>query len=216
MDEAEELISTAAQSILGTYNVTWQGETIDLSPGWERLTMAEAVKRHTGVDFMSFTSTEDAVAAAKSVGVKMPDGKAPSWGGLLYECFDQRVEEKLIQPVFITEHPVEVSPLAKRKASDPRLTERAEGFICHSEICNLFSELNDPIDQRERFQRQAELRAGGDVEAGMMDEDYLMALEYGLPPTGGIGIGIDRVVMMLTGRDSIRDVLFFPTMKPEA
>ncbi|MDR0916461.1 MAG: lysine--tRNA ligase [Oscillospiraceae bacterium] len=214
MDEAEELISTAAQSILGTYNVTWQGEEIDLSPPWKRQTMAEAVLEHTGIDFMGFTSTDDAVRAAKSIGVSMPDGKEPSWGGLLYECFDQRVEEKLIQPVFITDHPIEVSPLAKRKPSDPRLTERAEGFICRNEICNLFSELNDPIDQRERFQRQADLRAGGDVEAGMMDEDYLTALEYGLPPTGGIGIGIDRVVMLLTGRDSIRDVLLFPTMRP--
>ncbi|MDR2502104.1 MAG: lysine--tRNA ligase, partial [Oscillospiraceae bacterium] len=172
------------------------------------------VKSHTGVDFMSFISVEDAAAAAKSIGVKLPDGKDPTWGGFLYECFDRCVEDKLIQPVFITDHPVEVSPLSKRKPGDPRLTERAECFICGSEVCNLFSELNDPVDQRERFARQAALRAGGDAEAGMMDEDFLTALEYGLPPTGGIGIGIDRVVMMLTDSSSIRDVLLFPTMKP--
>ncbi|MDR0862887.1 MAG: lysine--tRNA ligase [Oscillospiraceae bacterium] len=214
MDMFEELLTTAAHDILGTYQVEWQGEQIDLTPGWERLTMAEAVKKYTGVDFYAFTSTEDAVAAAKTIGVKMPDGKEPSWGDLLYECFDQRVEEKLIQPVFITEHPVEVSPLAKRKPSDPRLTERFEAFICHSEMANAFSELNDPIDQRARFQRQADLRRAGDLEAGMMDDDFINALEYGMPPTGGIGIGVDRCVMMLTGKPSVRDVLLFPTMKP--
>jgi len=214
MDLFEELLSSAAMKLLGTYEVEWQGEKIDLKPGWPRLTMAEAVKRYLGVDFMSFTSTEDAVAAAKSVGVEMPEGKEPSWGGLLYECFDQKVEEKLIQPTFIIDHPVEVSPLAKRKPSDKRLTERFELFICHSEMGNAFSELNDPLDQRERFQRQVELRAKGDEEAGMMDEDFLNALEYGMPPTGGLGIGIDRCVMLLTGSSSIRDVILFPTMKP--
>ncbi|MDR3277394.1 MAG: lysine--tRNA ligase [Oscillospiraceae bacterium] len=214
MDEFEELLSSAALSILGTYKTVWQGEEIDLSPGWQRLTMADAVKQYAGVDFMAFTSARDAVAAAKSIGVKLPEGKEPSWGGLLYECFDQRAEEKLIQPVFITEHPVEVSPLAKRKVSDPRLTERFELFICKNEMGNAFSELNDPIDQRARFQRQAELRRAGDDEAGMMDEDFLNALEYGMPPTGGIGIGVDRCVMLLTGSDTIRDVLLFPTMKP--
>ncbi|MDR3310132.1 MAG: lysine--tRNA ligase [Oscillospiraceae bacterium] len=213
MDDAEELISSAALEILKTYKIEWQGERINLRPPWKRQTMAEAVLEHTGIDFMRFTSAKDAVAAAKRIGVEPPDGKAPSWGAMLFECFDRRVEEKLIQPTFITDHPVEVSPLAKRKPSDPRLTERAEGFICRSEICNLFSELNDPVDQRERFEAQARARAGGDLEAGMMDEDFLVALEYGLPPTGGIGIGIDRAVMMLTGRDSIRDVLLFPTMR---
>jgi lysyl-tRNA synthetase class 2 len=214
MDLTEELLSGAANDILGTYNVSWQGEELDLTPGWPRLSMAEAVKRYTGVDFMSFSSTEDAVKAAASLGVKMADGKKPSWGDLLYECFDQRVEEKLIQPVFIIDHPVEISPLAKRKPSDPRLTERFELFICRNEMGNAFSELNDPIDQKQRFVRQAELRKAGDDEASMMDDDYINALEYGMPPTGGLGIGIDRCVMMLTNNASIRDVLLFPTMKP--
>jgi lysyl-tRNA synthetase class 2 len=176
--------------------------------------MADAVKEHTGVDFMSIEGTEDAVSAAAGIGVKMPDGKAPSWGDLLYECFDQRVEDKLIQPVFITDYPVEVSPLAKKKPSDPRLTERFELFICRNEMANAFSELNDPIDQKQRFLRQAALRSAGDQEAAMMDDDYINALEYGMPPTGGMGIGIDRCVMMLTNNSSIRDVLLFPTMKP--
>ena len=163
---------------------------------------------------MSFTTTEDAVKAAAGIGVKMPEDKEPSWGDLLFECFDQRAEDKLIQPVFIIDHPVEVSPLAKRKPSDPRLTERFELFICRNEMGNAFSELNDPIDQKQRFQRQAAMRASGDDEAGMMDEDFITALEYGMPPTGGLGIGIDRCVMMLTNNSSIRDVLLFPTMKP--
>ena len=214
MDLFEALLSGAAMGILGTYEAAWQGETLDLTPGWPRLSMAEAVKQYTGVDFMSFTTTEAAVKAAASIDVKMPDGKAPTWGGLLYECFDQRVEEKLIQPVFIIDHPVEVSPLAKRKPSDPRLTERFELFICRNEMGNAFSELNDPIDQKQRFMRQVELRKAGDDEAGMMDDDYINALEYGMPPTGGLGIGIDRCVMMLTNNSSIRDVLLFPTMKP--
>ncbi len=214
MDLFEELLSSAAMKVLGTYTVEWQGETLNLTPGWPRLSMAEAVKQYTGIDFMSFSTTEDAVKAAASIGVKMPDGKTPTWGDLLYECFDQRVEEKLIQPVFIIDHPVEVSPLAKRKPSDPRLTERFELFICRNEMGNAFSELNDPIDQKQRFMRQVELRKAGDDEAGMMDDDYINALEYGMPPTGGLGIGIDRCVMMLTNNASIRDVLLFPTMKP--
>jgi lysyl-tRNA synthetase class 2 len=214
MDLFEDLLSSAALKLLGSYKAQWQGEEIDLTPGWPRLTMAQAVKQHTGIDFMSFTSTEDAVKAAASIGVKMPNGKAPSWGDLLYECFDQKVEDKLIQPVFIIDHPVEVSPLAKRKPSDPRLTERFELFICRNEMGNAFSELNDPIDQKQRFQRQVALRSAGDDEAGMMDEDYINALEYGMPPTGGLGIGIDRCVMLLTNNSSIRDVLLFPTMKP--
>ena len=214
MDLLEELLASAAMDILGGYTLEWQNTQLDLTPGWPRITMADAVLEHTGVDFMSFESTEDAVKAAAAIGVKMPEGKDPSWGDLLFECFDQRVESKLIQPVFIIDHPVEVSPLAKKKASDPRLTERFELFICRSEIGNAFSELNDPIDQRQRFARQAALRSAGDDEAGMMDEDFINALEYGMPPTGGLGIGIDRCVMMLTNNSSIRDVLLFPTMKP--
>lgn len=214
MDLFEELLSSAAMEILGTYEITWQGEHINLAPGWERLTMADAVKKYLGIDFMSVTSDEEAVSLAKSVGVEIPKEKEKTWGNALYECFDQKVEEKLIQPTFITMHPVDVSPLAKRSPQDPRLTERFELFICHSEMGNAFSELNDPIDQKQRFQKQVELRKMGDAEASMMDEDYITALEYGLPPTGGLGIGIDRCVMMLTGVDSIREVILFPTMKP--
>ena len=213
MDLFEDLLSGAAMEILGTYDIEWQGEKISLAPGFRRMTMAEAVKEYLGVDFMAIDSDAEAVAAAKSVGVDM-DGVEPTWGHALYECYDQKVEEKMIQPTFITMHPVDVSPLAKRSPKDPRLTERFELFICRSEMGNAFSELNDPIDQKQRFQKQVELRAGGDDEAGMMDEDFINALEYGMPPTGGLGIGIDRCVMMLTGSDSIRDVILFPTMKP--
>ena len=215
MDLFEDLLSGAARDILGTYDVEWQGEKISLAPGFRRMTMAEAVKEHLGVDFMAIGSDEEAVAAARSVGVDM-DGVEPTWGHALYECYDQKVEEKMIQPTFITMHPVDVSPLAKRSPKDPRLTERFELFVCRSEMGNAFSELNDPIDQRQRFQKQAELRAKGDDETEMMDEDFLTALEYGMPPTGGLGIGIDRCVMLLTGSDSIRDVILFPTMKPQS
>ena len=213
MDLFEDLLSGAAMSILGTYECNWQGETIDLTPGWQRLTMAEAVKKYVGVDFMTIEGDAEAVAAAKAAGVDM-DKAEPTWGHALYESFDQLVEEKLIQPTFITMHPVDVSPLAKRSPKDHRLTERFELFICRSEMGNAFSELNDPIDQKQRFQKQVELRAKGDDEAGMMDDDFINALEYGMPPTGGLGIGIDRCVMLLTGMNSIRDVILFPTMKP--
>ena len=214
MDLFEELLSGAAMEILGTYDVNWLDHDISLAPPFRRMTMAEAVKEYLGVDFMSITSDEEAVAAAKSVGVDM-DKVEPTWGHALYECFDQKVEEKMIQPTFITMHPVDVSPLAKRSPADPRLTERFELFICCSEMGNAFSELNDPIDQKQRFLKQVELRAKGDDEAGMMDDDFINALEYGMPPTGGLGIGIDRCVMLLTGCSSIRDVILFPTMKPE-
>ncbi len=214
MDLFEDLLSSAAQKLLGTYQVQWQGEDIDLTPGWPRMPMHEAVKQYCGIDFMTIGSDEEAVAAAKSIGVDLPETADKTWGNALYECFDQKVEEKLIQPTFITMHPVDVSPLAKRSPKDPRLTERFELFICHSEMGNAFSELNDPIDQRQRFQKQVEMRDKGDDEAGMMDEDFLTALEYGMPPTGGLGIGIDRCVMLLTGADTIRDVILFPTMKP--
>ena len=213
MDLFEDLLSGAAMSILGTYKCRWQEQDIDLTPGWERLTMAEAVKKYVGVDFMAIEGDEAAVAAAKAAGVDM-EKVEPTWGHALYETFDQLVEEKLIQPTFITMHPVDVSPLAKRSPKDPRLTERFELFICRSEMGNAFSELNDPIDQKGRFLKQVELRDKGDDEAGMMDDDFINALEYGMPPTGGLGIGIDRCVMLLTGMNSIRDVILFPTMKP--
>ena len=214
MDLFEELLSSAAKDILGTYQLQWLGEHVDLTPGWPRMTMAEAVKQYLGVDFMAISTDEEAEALAKSVGVVLGPEKDHTWGNFLYECFDQKVEEKLIQPTFITMHPVDVSPLAKRSPKDPRLTERFELFICRSEMGNAFSELNDPVDQRGRFQKQMEMRERGDEEAGMMDTDYITALEYGLPPTGGLGIGIDRCVMLLTGQDTIREVILFPTMKP--
>ena len=214
MDLFEELLSSACKDILGTYELEWMGHKLDLTPGWKRMTMAEAVKEHLGVDFMAANSDEEAAALAKSVGVELGEDKDHTWGNYLYECFDRHVEEKLIQPTFITMHPVDVSPLAKRSPSDPRLTERFELFICHSEMGNAFSELNDPIDQKERFRKQVEMREKGDQEAGMMDEDFINALEYGMPPTGGLGIGIDRCVMLLTGQDTIREVIFFPTMRP--
>ena len=214
MDIAEGIISGAAQEILGTYEVDWMGEHISLAPGWRRLTMVEAVKEYVGIDFGAITDDAEAVAAAKEKGVELADAAEKTWGNALYACFDQKVEEHLIQPTFITMYPVEVSPLTKRSPKDPRLTERFELFICHSELANAYSELNDPIDQRERFVKQAEQRERGDDETEMLDEDFLNALEYGMPPTGGMGMGIDRCVMLLTGADTIREVILFPTMKP--
>ena len=214
MDILEAILSGAAKEILGTYQIRWLGKDIDLTPSWKRVTMADAVKEVTGADFMAIEGdAEAAVALAKSVGVDM-DGVDKTWGNALYETFDQKVEETLVQPTFITMYPVEVSPLAKRSPSDPYLTERYEMFVCGCEMGNAFTELNDPMDQYERFKAQVEKRANGDDEAEMMDEDYVMALEYGLPPTGGLGFGIDRCAMMLCGTDSIRDVILFPTMKP--
>jgi len=213
MDILEGILSGAAKEILGTYHVQWLGHDIDLTPSWQRVTMADAVKNVTGADFMACVGDADkGVELAKSVGVDM-DGVPHTWGNALYETFDQKVEETLIQPTFITMYPVEVSPLAKRSPEQPALTERYEMFICGCEMGNAFSELNDPIDQYERFKAQAEKRANGDEEADMMDEDFVMALEYGMPPTGGLGFGIDRCSMMLCGTDSIRDVILFPTMK---
>ena len=214
MDILEGILSGAAKEILGTYQLQWLGHDIDLTPSWKRITMANAVKEVTGADFMAVEGdAKAAVELAKSVGVDM-DGVDKTWGNALYETFDQKVEETLIQPTFITMYPVEVSPLAKRSPSDPHLTERYEMFVCGCEMGNAFTELNDPMDQYERFKAQVEKRANGDDEAEMMDEDYVMALEYGLPPTGGLGFGIDRCAMMLCGTDSIRDVILFPTMKP--
>ena len=214
MDILEGILTGAAKEILGTYQVTWMGHDIDLTPSWQRVTMADAVKNVTGADFMACIGDADrGVELARSVGVDM-DGVPHTWGNALYETFDQKVEETLIQPTFITMYPVEVSPLAKRSPEQPALTERYEMFICGCEMGNAFSELNDPIDQYQRFKAQAEKRANGDDEADMMDEDFVLALEYGMPPTGGLGFGIDRCAMMLCGTDSIRDVILFPTMKP--
>ena len=214
MDIAEGILSGAAKEILGTYEVEWQGEKLDLTPGWRRLTMVDAVKEYVGIDFGAITDDAEAVKAAEAIGVELAETADKTWGNALYACFDQRVEEKLIQPTFITMYPVEVSPLTKASPEDPRLTERFELFVCHSELANAYSEINDPIDQRARFMKQLELRDRGDDETEMLDEDFLTALEYGMPPTGGMGMGIDRCVMMLTGADTIREVILFPTMKP--
>ena len=214
MDIAEGIFTTFAQEVLGTYEVEWMGQKIDLTPGWPRLTMVEAVRKYVGIDFDAISDDAEAVAAAKAKGVELSDATEKTWGNALYACFDQKVEEHLIQPTFITMYPVEVSPLTKRSPLDPRLTERFEFFICHSEMGNAYSELNDPIDQKARFQKQVEQRERGDDETEMMDDDFINALEYGMPPTGGMGIGIDRAVMLFTGSDSIREVILFPTMKP--
>ena len=214
MDILEGILSGAAKEILGTFQLQWLGHDVDLTPSWRRVTMADAVKDVTGADFMAIIGDADAaVALAKSVGVDM-ENVAHTWGNALYETFDQKVESTLIQPTFITMYPVEVSPLAKRSPEQPALTERYEMFICGCEMGNAFSELNDPIDQYQRFKAQAEKRAHGDEEANMMDEDFVMALEYGMPPTGGLGFGIDRCAMLLCGASSIRDVILFQTMKP--
>ncbi len=214
MDIAEGIYTTFAKEVLGTYELEWMGEKIDLTPGWPRLTMVEAVKKYVGIDFDAITDDAEAVAAAKAKGVELAEAAEKTWGNALYACFDQKVEEHLIQPTFITMYPVEVSPLTKRSPKDPRLTERFEFFINRSEMGNAYSELNDPIDQRERFMKQVEQRERGDDETEMLDEDFLTALEYGMPPTGGMGMGIDRAVMLFTGADTIREVILFPTMKP--
>ena len=211
MNITEELYTTAAERVCGGLDITYQGTPLSLKTPWERLTMVQAVKKYTGLDF-DYEPLETLIAKGNEMGLEMsPD---TSWGHALYNIFDAFVEEKLTGPVFITDYPVEVSPLAKKKPSDPRLTERFEFFICASEGGNAFSELNDPIDQRSRFEQQMLAKAKGDDEAQPYDEDFCNALEYGMPPTGGLGIGIDRMVMFLTDSASIRDVLLFPTMKP--
>ena len=214
MDITEELFSRTAKEILGTTKITYQGQEIDLKPGWKRISMIEAIKETTGIDFNTINTDEEAVALAKEKGLEIADKTKETRGDVISLFFDEYVEKTLIQPTFIYDYPVEISPLAKKSAKDKRMTERFEVFICGREYGNAFSELNDPIDQYERFKKQVEAREAGDEEAGMMDEDYIQALEIGLPPTGGLGIGIDRFVMLLTDAASIRDVLLFPTMKP--
>ncbi len=212
-NHTEELFDEIRKALCLGEVITYQGTEINLKTPWERLTMLEAINKYVGIDYTNLNN-EQAVAAAEKLGIELADGKR-NWGNAVYETFDQFVEEKLIQPTFIYDYPIEVSPLAKRKADDPRLTRRFEFFIYAREMGNAFAELNDPIDQRARFEAQVALRSKGDDEAQMMDEDYVTALEYGLPPTGGIGIGIDRLVMLFTDSFSIRDVLLFPTMKPK-
>lgn len=212
MDITEDMVIHCCEKVLGTTKVVYEGTELDFTKGWRRMTMAEAVKEYSGLDFMAM-DPEQALEAVKAAGFEVEKGKE-SWGDLMAMVYDETVEENLIQPTFIMDYPVEISPLAKRKPSDPRLTERFECFVYGRELCNAFSELNDPVDQRQRFERQVELRNAGDDEANMMDLDYLNAMEYGLPPTGGMGMGIDRLVMFLTDSSSIRDVLLFPTMKP--
>lgn len=211
MDITEDLYKYCADKVLGTRTLTYQGETIELDGKWKRVTMADLVKEHTGIDFYADTM-EEIIAKAKEIDVYLE--KDVTWGNAMYTIFDQKIEEQLVQPTFVIDYPVEVSPLAKRKKSDPRLTERFEFFITAREMGNAFSELNDPLDQKGRFEDQVKAREKGDDEAQMMDEDYVTALEYGLPPTGGLGIGIDRMIMLFTDAPSIRDVLLFPTMKP--
>lgn len=213
MDITEEIIVTVAKEVLGKAEISYQGTEIDLNGPFARITMCDAVKKYTGVDFSAIKDDKEAAAAARSLGVEIKG--APAWGDILNLVFEERVEDKLIQPTFIMDYPVEVSPLTKRKSDAPELTERFELFIYGREIANAYSELNDPIDQKERFVRQAALREAGDDEANMMDDDFITSLEYGMPPTGGMGMGIDRLVMLLTDSPSIRDVLFFPTMKPQ-
>ena len=216
MDITEEIFSRCAEEVLGTTKITYQGQDIDLTPAWKRITMVDAIKEVTGIDFNTINTDEEAVALAKERNIVIPDPTKETRGDVISLFFEEYVEETLIQPTFVYEYPVEISPLAKRKAADPRMTERFELFIGGREYGNAFSELNDPIDQYERFRKQVEAREAGDEEAGMMDEDYVQALEYGMPPTGGLGIGIDRMIMLLTDSASIRDVLLFPTMKPLA
>lgn len=212
MDLTEKIFGHIADTVIGSRKITYQGVEINLESPWERLTMIEAVKKYIGIDFDATEDLDELKAQAKKAGVEFNDDI--TWGKLLYECFDQKVEEKLVQPTFVYDYPVDVSPLAKRKPSDKRMTERFEFFITGKEFGNAFSELNDPIDQKERFMAQVRQREKGDDEAQMMDEDYVTALMYGMPPTGGLGIGIDRAVMLFTDSASIRDVLLFPTMKP--
>ncbi|NBI07522.1 lysine--tRNA ligase [Senegalia massiliensis] len=212
MEITENVVAYAAKKALGTTEIEYQGKKLDLTPPWKRLSMQDAVKEYTGIDFDEINTDEEALKIGKEKGIEIKSGMTR--GHIINELFEEYCEEHLIQPTFITHHPVEVSPLAKRNPEDPRITNRFEAFINTWEIANAFSELNDPIDQRERFEAQLKQREAGDEEAHMMDTDFINALEVGLPPTGGLGIGIDRLIMILTNKSSIRDVLLFPTMKP--
>ena len=214
MDITEEIFSRTAKEVLGTTKINYQGQEIDLTPGWKRITMVDSIKEACGIDFNTITTDEEAVTLAKEKGIEIPDATKETRGDVISLFFDEYVEKTLIQPTFIYEYPVEISPLAKKCPNNKKMTERFEVFIGGREYGNAFSELNDPIDQYERFKKQVEAKEAGDEEAGMMDEDYIQALEIGLPPTGGLGIGIDRLIMLLTDSASIRDVLLFPTMKP--
>ena len=215
MNLTEDLIRYVAETVIGSTKISYQGTEVDLGQPWTRMTMIESIKKFSGADFAETKTAEEAKALAESIGIEFDeDTQNLSRGEIISLAFEEKVEENLIQPTFITEYPVEISPLAKRMPSNPEFTERFEVFITGREFGNAFSELNDPIDQAERFRKQVEKREAGDEEAGMMDEDYVNALEYGLPPTGGLGIGIDRLIMLLTDSYSIRDVLLFPTMKP--
>ena len=213
MDITEEIITRLCMKVNGTLKINYQGLDLDLSTPWKRITMIDAIKEKTGIDFNEVKTDEEARKLADEKGVVLEEGKTTR-GHIINEFFETFVEETLIQPTFIMDYPVEVSPLTKRKKDNPSLTERFEVFIGGREYGNAYSELNDPIDQYERLKKQAEARANGDEEAGMMDEDFVNALEIGLPPTGGLGIGLDRLIMLLTNSASIRDVLLFPTMKP--
>lgn len=212
MEITESMIRHVANKVCGSGKVMYQGTEIDFDKPFAVIPMIEAIKQYSGVDFTDIKTDEEAKAAAGKAGVEIEEGT--SRGKIIQEMFDAFVEEKLIQPTFVTDYPVEISPLAKRKPGEPELTERFELFVYGRELANAFSELNDPIDQRGRFLKQVEEREKGDEEANMMDDDFILALEYGMPPTGGMGMGIDRLVMFLTDCYSIRDVLLFPTMKP--
>ena len=216
MDIVEQIISKCALKVCGTTKITYQGTEIDLTPSWKRITMIDSIKEVCGVDFNKIQTDAEAVKLAEEKGLEFVDETKKTRGDVISMFFDEYVEKTLVQPTFVYDYPVEISPLAKRKSDDPRLTERFEIFIGGREYGNAFSELNDPIDQYDRFKKQVEARNAGDDEAGMMDEDFIQALEYGMPPTGGLGIGIDRLIMLLTDQASIRDVLLFPTMKPLA
>jgi lysyl-tRNA synthetase class 2 len=213
MELTENLISEVAERVLGTMEITYEGTEIDLTPSWNRITMIDAVKKYTDIDFNQINSEQEVAKIVDELDLEI-EGKV-NWGKVLNAVFEEKVEDKLIQPTFIMDYPIEVSPLAQKKEDNPKLTYRFEPFIYAREMGNAFTELNDPVEQKKRFEQQVSERDAGDEEAQMMDEDFVRALEYGMPPTGGLGIGIDRLVMLLTDSSSIRDVILFPTMRPK-